>query len=164
MNTQNIQFHDEIRKFPSSIPLYSFSWAIVRISWWLENKFESSTVNELSVFESLRFYCSIAVVLSAGMKRVNCIHYVYYENMPIQIYRKFHLQKLKISDKKTSDIFHISAQNIDCGYSLEPPRRGGSNEYSRSIFLSRNKKNHIYPCKPLFYYINHIGMFSWWKI
>ena len=23
---------------------------------------------------------------------------------------------------KTSDIFHISAQNIDCGYSLEPPR------------------------------------------
>ena len=23
--------------------------------------------------------------------------------------------------------FHISAQNIDCGYSLEPSRRGGSN-------------------------------------
>ena len=23
---------------------------------------------------------------------------------------------------KKSDIFHISAQNIDCGYSLEPPR------------------------------------------
>ena len=31
-------------------------------------------------------------------------------------------------------IFHISAQNIDCGYSLEPPRRGGSNEYPQSIF------------------------------
>ena len=41
---------------------------------------------------------------------------------------------------KTSDIFHISAQNIDCGYSLEPPRRGGSNEYLQSMFLSRNKK------------------------
>ena len=25
--------------------------------------------------------------------------------------------------------FHISAQNIDCGYSFEPPHRGGSNEY-----------------------------------
>ena len=24
---------------------------------------------------------------------------------------------------KNSDIFHISAQNIDCGYSLEPPHR-----------------------------------------
>ena len=35
---------------------------------------------------------------------------------------------------KNSDIFHISAQNIDCGYSLEPPRRGGSNEYPQSMF------------------------------
>ena len=24
--------------------------------------------------------------------------------------------------------------NIDCEYSLEPPRRGGSNEYPQSIF------------------------------
>ena len=42
---------------------------------------------------------------------------------------------------KISDIFHISAQNIDCGYLLEPPRRGGSNEYPQSMFLNRNKKN-----------------------
>ena len=33
---------------------------------------------------------------------------------------------------KNSDIFHIFAQNIDCGYSLEPPRRGGSNKYPQS--------------------------------
>ena len=31
-------------------------------------------------------------------------------------------------------IFLSSAQNIDCGYSLEPPRRGGSNEYPQSMF------------------------------
>ena len=49
--------------------------------------------------------------------------------------------------------FRISAQNIDCGYSLEPPRWGGSNEYPRSMFLSRHKKNNVYPCKPQFYYI-----------
>ena len=54
---------------------------------------------------------------------------------------------------KNSDIFLISAQNIDCGYSLEPPRWGGSNEYPQSMFLSRNKKNNVYPCKPQFYYI-----------
>ena len=54
---------------------------------------------------------------------------------------------------KKSDIFHISAQNIDCGYSLEPPRRDDSNEYPQSMFLSRNKKNNVYPCKPQFYYI-----------
>ena len=30
-------------------------------------------------------------------------------------------------------MFHISAQNIDCGYSLEPPLRGGSNEYHKIV-------------------------------
>ena len=50
-------------------------------------------------------------------------------------------------------ILHILAQNIDCGYSLEPPRWSGSNEYPQSMFLSRNKKNNVYPCKPQFYYI-----------
>ena len=54
---------------------------------------------------------------------------------------------------KNSDIFFISAQNIDCRYSLEPPRWGSSNEYPQSMFLSRNKKNNVYPCKPHFYYI-----------
>ena len=73
--------------------------------------------------------------------------------MPIQIYRKFHLQKVNIFRNKNSDIFYISAQNIDCGYSLEPPRRGGSNEYPQYMFLSRNKKNNVYSCKPQFYYI-----------
>ena len=54
---------------------------------------------------------------------------------------------------KISHILHISDQNIDRGYSLEPPRRGRSNGYPQSMFLSRNKKNNIYPCKPQFYYI-----------
>ena len=66
----------------------------------------------------------------------------HYENMPIQIHWNFyHQKKWKISDKNF-DIFHISAQNIDCGYSLE-----------QSMFLSRSKKNNVYPCKPQFYYI-----------
>ena len=38
---------------------------------------------------------------------------------------------------KNSDSFHISVQNIDCGHVLGPPRRGGSNEYPQSMFLSR---------------------------
>ena len=64
----------------------------------------------------------------------------------------FTTKKGKFSDKN-SDIFQISAQNKDCGYPLEPPRRGGSNEYPQSMFLSRNKKNNVYPYKPQFYYI-----------
>ena len=30
--------------------------------------------------------------------------------------------------------FLVLSKNIDCGYSLEPPRRGGSNEYPQSVF------------------------------
>ena len=30
--------------------------------------------------------------------------------------------------------FLLLLQNIDCGYSLEPPRRGGSNVYPQSMF------------------------------
>ena len=44
----------------------------------------------------------------------------------------------------------MSAQNIDCGYSLESPRRGGSNEYPQSMFLSRNKKIIHTPVNPSF--------------
>ena len=65
----------------------------------------------------------------------------------------FTTKKVNIFRLKKCDIFHISAQNIDCGYSLEPPRQGSSNEYLQSMFLSRNKKNNVYPCKPQFYYI-----------
>ena len=68
------------------------------------------------------------------------------------------IQKLSLPETencqiKNSNNFHISAQNVGCGYSLEPPRRGGSNWYPQSMFLSRNKKNNVYPCKPQFYCI-----------
>ena len=77
----------------------------------------------------------------------------HYENTLIQIYWKFYHQKHENFQIKNSDIFHISAQNIDCGYSLEPPRWGGSNEYPQSMILSRNKKINVYPSKPQFYCI-----------
>ena len=65
----------------------------------------------------------------------------------------FTTKKWKFSDKKFWYI-HISAQNIDCGYLLEPPRWGGSNENPQSMIWRRCKKNNIYLCKPQFSYIN----------
>ena len=67
----------------------------------------------------------------------------HYENTSIQIYRKFHLQNWKCSDKKT----HISAQNIDCGYTLEPPR---VLRVPTINVLSRYKKNMYTPVNPSF--------------
>ena len=75
---------------------------------------------------------------------------IHYENTPIQIYRKFHLHKLKNFTLKTLIFFHISAQNIDCGYSLEPPRRGGSNEYPQSMFRAEIRKIMYTPVNPSF--------------
>ena len=61
----------------------------------------------------------------------------------------FH-QKIEKFQMKNSDIFHISAQNIDCGYSLEPPRRGGSNEYPQSMFYAVIRKIKYTPVNPSF--------------
>ena len=54
-------------------------------------------------------------------------------HIPFILITKTHLdnQKKKIPIKKS--IFHIPTQNIDCGYSLEPP----------VLYLSRNKKNNV---------------------
>ena len=51
---------------------------------------------------------------------------------------------------KKSDIFHISVQNIACGYSLEPPQRGGSNEYPQSMFWAEIRKIMYTPVNPSF--------------
>ena len=74
----------------------------------------------------------------------------HYENAPFQIHWKFYHQKMAIFQIKNSDIFHISAQNIDCGYSLEPPRRGGSNEYAQSMFWAEIRKIMYTPVNPNF--------------
>ena len=44
-----------------------------------------------------------------------------------------------------NDIILTFAQNIDCEYTLEPPRRCGSNEYPQSMFWGKNKKNRYTP-------------------
>ena len=80
----------------------------------------------------------------------------HYENMPMQYTDIFKIVKNENFQLKIFDIFLIFAQNIDCGYTLEPPRRGvltrrgGSNEYPQSMFLSKNKKNRYTPAYPSF--------------
>ena len=49
---------------------------------------------------------------------------------------------------KKSDIFHITPENIDCGYSLEPPR--SSNEYPQSMFSAEIRKIMFTPVNPSF--------------
>ena len=44
----------------------------------------------------------------------------HYEHMPMQYTEIFKVIKNEIFQKKNFDIFLIFAQNIDCGYKLEP--------------------------------------------
>ena len=74
-----------------------------------------------------------------------CTHY---ENLPMQYTKIFSPVKIENFHDIIFAIFHIFAQNIDCGYTLEPPRRGGSNEYPQSMFWSKNKKDRYTPAYP----------------
>ena len=69
---------------------------------------------------------------------------------------KPHFYIVKLGFTGVYIIFLISAQNIDCGYSLEPPRRGGSNEYPKSMF-----RVEIWKISRVFYL--NIFSFWWWN-
>ena len=75
--------------------------------------------------------------------------------------------KIENFQVKKFDIFLIFAQNIHCGYKLEPPCRGGSNEYPQSMFWSKHKKIGIPLHTPVLLYksgvqggIYYMDMFS----
>ena len=63
-----------------------------------------------------------------------CMHLPITKTSLFKYTENFTTKKRKFSDKYF-DIFHISAQNIDCGYSLELPQLGVSNEYPQSMFF-----------------------------
>ena len=81
---------------------------------------------------------------------INVHGFIHYENMPMQYTVISKVVKNENNQQKFFNIFLIFAQNIYCGYTLEPPRRGGSNEYPQSMFWSKNKKNRHTPAYPSF--------------
>ena len=64
--------------------------------------------------------------------------------MPIQkmYIENFTTKNWKFSDKKNPDIFYISDQNIDCGYSLEPLQWGVLIEIRKIMYT---------PVNPIYY-------------
>ena len=78
----------------------------------------------------------------------------------------FTFKNWKFSDKKIL-CFSYFCSKYRLWYSLERPWWSGSNEYPQSMFLSRNKKNNVYPVNPVLLYKSgvwggqyYIGMFS----
>ena len=52
---------------------------------------------------------------------------------------KPHIYIVKLGFTGVYIIFLFLLKNIDCGYSLEPPRQGGSNKYPQSMFWVEQK-------------------------
>ena len=52
--------------------------------------------------------------------------------------------KVLFSSEKYWYLSYFSTKKICCGYSLEAPRRGASNEYPQHMFSWRNKKNNMW--------------------
>ena len=96
--------------------------------------------------------------IALNKRNIRYICYVclfFFTSVPLQKHAYSNIYK--ISPPKTenfqilnTDIFQISAQNIDCWCLLEPPQQGGSNKYPQYMFLSRNKINNVYPVNPSF--------------
>ena len=57
-----------------------------------------------------------------SLSRTNLNYTPHYENMPMQYTAIFHGCKNDNLQMKNCDIFLIFAQNIDRGYTLEPPQ------------------------------------------
>ena len=66
----------------------------------------------------------------------NNLNLTHQENMSVQcvypLEPQFYIAKLGYAGVDLFFLFLL--QNIDCGYSLEPPRRGGSNVFPKSMF------------------------------
>ena len=68
---------------------------------------------------------------------------------------KPHFYVVKLGFTGVYIIFLIFAQNIDCGYSLEPPCRGGSNKYPQSMFWAK-----VWKISEFFFLIWYFSIFG----
>ena len=116
------------------------TWSCIRIK---------ADVKPISIFSTGRSKATLFCNISLYVRR--CM---------ISLRKYAYSNILKLSPPKNENFqikilifLHISAQNINCRHSLEPPRRCGSNEYPQSMFWAEIRKNNIYPCKPQFYYL-----------
>ena len=115
----------KILKFPCSIP-----WKITLFSAPLPKRFKA-ILSALKLIQRSHFVEIDAFTLIERYFWSKFITTTYLYNFdPL----KPHFYIVKLGFTGVYFIFLISAQNIDCEYSLEPPRRGGSNEYPQSMF------------------------------
>ena len=94
--------------------------------------------------------------MSNVLVRINMLKNCITKTGPCSIQRFFFISKTLRFHRKKYFLFSNFNQNIDCEYSLEPPHRGGSNEYLQSMFWIKNKEIRFTPETPSFLYKNGV--------
>ena len=117
LQTRRCVFHWEFWCFRHTLPTHeTFLWSL-GVLWSFSNCLQTMHKNVKSYFLRKKKGYSIT---KTGL----------YNFDPL----KPHFYIVKLGFIGVYIIFLISAQNIDCGYLLEPPHRGSSNEYPQSMF------------------------------
>ena len=88
---------------------------------------------------------SVPLDMCAQQRLKSALRKQAYSNILENLPAKYEKNQIKIL------IFFLCLlKNIDCGYSLEPPRRGGSNEYPQTMFWAEIWKIMYTPVNPSF--------------
>ena len=94
------------------------------------------------------FYCIIFYSLKKNMAQVSAVISNITKTRVFKYIENFTTKNWKFSDKKKKDIFSYFCSKDRLWYSLEPPRRGGSNEFPQSIFWAEIRKIMYIPVNP----------------
>ena len=106
-------------------------WVVVPIITWITEQNIMTKIHEITTKRNIEHPAKSFIWITNYRQSSRNITKTYLYNFdPL----KPHIYIVKLGFIGVYIIFLISAQNIDCGYSLEPPRRGGSNEYRQSMF------------------------------
>ena len=110
---------------------------VLRCKYICKHRMKSNCVKVFCVLNTVRRYPTWSIInwespsfRSDRFKRRSRKHAYIYNFDPL----KPHFYIVKLGVTGVNIIFLLLLKNKDCRYSLEPPRRGGSNEYPQSRF------------------------------
>ena len=119
--------------FSAHIQKLFYTW-LSKVRQFPEN--ERYHVSYLSILVANIFFSNYFLLFSRSFRhKVKYYDIFIRKTCPCNVYPlKPHFYTVKLGYAGVYLFFLFLLQNIDCGYSLEPPRRGGSNVYPQSMF------------------------------
>ena len=134
-----------------------------QILFWFPRVYVLKCKNKMLCFSVSIFSCQRSSEVYELRKRSYLVAWKVFHITQIYLYNfdplKHHFYTVKLGFTRVYIIFLfflISAQKIYCGYSLEPPRWGGSNEYQQSMFWAEIWKYQNFYLKTF--------SFWWWNV